>query len=230
VKIWIDQPRGKENLVQAFKQVGCEIANEKVGELFDSSVKLIIPTVDETLPFFARSKDYLLKQGIRAMVGSPFTIDMCRDKAEFFRFCRRHGFDTPETAQGHYMLKPRFGKGGRGNVKIDRSFILQEFIDLPEFSIDYFADWDGTCLSCIPRLRVNVVNGESQKATFGKHEFIVEVCKKLAGELHLVGHNVIQGFYDGTRFLFTEVNPRFGGGSHLTFHLFNSPKWLRDNM
>src|ERR1700719_2341555 len=42
----------------------------------------------------------------------------CNDKAEFNRFCRRHGFSIPETwicDKGQkFIIKPRNGSGGKG--------------------------------------------------------------------------------------------------------------------
>jgi len=57
-------------------------------------------------------------------------------------------------------------------------------------------------------------------------DFDLEPVKRLGSELGLVGHNVVQGYWTGKTLIFGEVNPRFGGGSHLTFDIFNSPKWL----
>jgi carbamoyl-phosphate synthase large subunit len=225
MKIYIDQPRGKEKLVAAFEQAGAEVVKE-----MSEDVKLIIPTVEETLPFFANAKTWFESKGVRVMVGSDYTIGEARDKAEFFRFCQRHGFLTPPIFQGNVIVKPRFGKGSKGIHLVDRSQIVQEYIDAPEVSIDYFADWQGSPLSVIPRFRMNVVNGESKDFEIVQGFQHYEVVKRLGTELGLVGHNVIQGFLVGNEFLFSEVNPRFGGGSHFTFETFNSPKWLMENL
>lgn len=218
MRVFITQQRGKERLVEAFIKAGAEIINTK-----QSYVKpdLIIPTVDEELPTMA-----YLREQLPVMCSSEYTIQMCRDKAEFYRFCKRHGFLTPLTMQENMVVKPRFGKASKGIIKLDRSFIVQEDLsELPEVSIDYFADEDGNILSMIPRFRLDILNGESQKAEFIEDMDLSEI-KRLGYELGLVGHNVIQGFYTKTQFFFTEVNCRFGGGSHLTFEKFNSPLWL----
>lgn len=215
--MFITSPKGKEKLVQAFKEAGAELV-----KFYTTDVDLIIPTGDEELWFMSRSS-------LPVMCPSDYTVDMCRDKAEFYRFCKRHSFLTPNTMQEAVIAKPRFGKGSRGLVKLDRSYIIQEdMYPLPEVSIDYFADWQGNPLSVIPRYRKNVVNGESTEAEFITDMDLTEVTR-LGKELGLVGHNVIQGFYTKTQFYFTEVNCRFGGGSHLTFNRFNSPKWLLEN-
>lgn len=224
MRVLITSPYGKENLVKAFEKAGAVV----VKELFDNP-NVIIPTVDEELPFFAANKKWFWTRDIEVVIASSFTIDTCRDKAEFFRFCRRHGFKTPPTLQEDVIVKPRFGKGSKGIVRVDRSFIIQTFITYPEVSIDYFSDLDGNVLSIIPRYRLGIVNGESTEMKTVENFNFNEV-KRLGRELMLVGHNVIQGYWTGEEMIFGEVNPRFGGGSHLTFNLFNSPKWLTDKM
>lgn len=216
MRVLITQPRGKENLVKAFENAGAEIVRHI------SKADLIIPTVDEELWLMSRS-------GLPVMCADDYTIDMCRDKAEFYRFCKRHQFLTPATMQDNLIAKPRFGKGGKGFIKLDRSYIVQEDLsELPEVSVDYFADAEGNTLSVIPRIRLGVINGEATKAEFINDMDLTEVTR-LGQELMLVGHNVIQGFYTRTQFYFTEVNCRFGGGSWLSFGKFNSPEWLTKN-
>ncbi len=224
MKVYIDQPRGKEKLVAAFVEAGAEVVTT-----LDPDVKLIIPTVEETLPFFARAKDYFASKGIRVMVNNPDVIDLCRNKAEFYRVCRRHGIAAPATMQDMFVVKPVVGKGSQGVQILDRSVIVQEYIPFPEYSIDYFADFSGKSRAVIQRLRLDVVNGESQKAKIEWHEAIHNTVKQLGQELGLVGHNVFQGWYTGQTFIMGEINCRFGGGSPLTFDIFHSPRWLIEN-
>lgn len=219
----IDSPRGKEELVAECKRYA------EVVDTLSSDIKLIIPTVDETLPFFAKSRPYFNSLGIEVMVSNEYTISICRDKAEFFRFCRRHSFKTPSTMQDTLIAKPRFGKSSKGIIKLDRSYIVQPFIDAPEISIDYFADFEGNPLSIIPRYRKNIVNGESTEYELVKNQDLTEVTR-LGNELKLIGHSVIQGFLIDKDICFTEVNPRFGGGSWLTFNMFSGVKWMISNV
>lgn len=219
IKVLISQPRGKENLVKTFQDLGVTLTDS-----LDSSVDLIIPTVDEELWLLSR----MVSTKPRIMVNTPFVVDTCRDKAEFYRFCKRHGFDTPNTLHTDLIAKPRFGKGSRGIIKLDRSYIVQGYVDAPEISIDYFADWNGQLISLIPRYRMGITNGASTELKLA--DIDTSEIKRLGKELNLIGHNVIQGFYENSRLLFTEVNLRFGGGSHLTFEIFNSPKWLIEHL
>lgn len=222
MSVYIDNPRGKEKLIAEFAKY------TNVTESITADTSLIIPTVDETLPFFAQNKEWFKAQGIDVMVASPNTIYHCRDKAEFNLFCIRHCFQTPRTWQMNAFVKPRFGKGSRGMAKVNTSFIIQEECPFPEVSVDYFADLQGDVQSIIPRFRLNVVNGESQDMEIVPDFNFVSV-KRLGKELGLVGHNVIQGYWTGDTFIFGEVNPRYGGGSWMIFDIFSSPKFLVEN-
>jgi carbamoyl-phosphate synthase large subunit len=153
---------------------------------------------------------------------------LCSDKAEFYRFCRRHEFPVPATGQFKAIVKPRFGKGSRGTFVIDRSYIVQEFVDWPEYSIDYFADYEGNPLSIIPRKRLNVVDGESKAASIDFDPFLIEQAFRMGTELDIRGPACMQLFYNGTDILWIEVNPRYGGGTHFTWHIFSGPKWQID--
>lgn len=134
MKVWITQPYGKEPLVHAFINAGAEVFRK--GDSWDKP-DLIIPVVDEELPTWS-----YLKNTHPVMCASPWTIDTCRDKAEFYRFCRRHEFKTPDTMQDDLIAKPRFGKGSKGIIRLDKSYIVQpDWSAHKEISIDYFADW-----------------------------------------------------------------------------------------
>jgi len=215
----ITSPQGKERLVKEFSQF------TRVTTKIEKDTRLIIPTVDEELPFFAENKEWFATKGIVAMVGSSDTIQQCRDKAEFNLFCMRHGFQTPRTWHMNSCIKPRFGKASKGVKFIDTSYIIQERCDFPEVSIDYFADRFGVCYSIIPRYRLKVINGAATDFKLVE-PFAFEGVRRLGRELNLIGHNVIQGYWTGDTFIFGEVNTRFGGGSYLTWPMFNSPRWL----
>lgn len=226
MKIFISNQYGKERLVKAFENAGAEVV-QRFAPLTDD-IKLIVPLTDEELPFFARAKDWFWSKGIRVLSSPEPTVYICRDKAEFYRFCRRHNFDTPVTYQDNFIAKPRFGKGGRGQFKIDRSYILQEKIEGQEYSIDYVADFDGNWQSVIARKRLNTVDGESTACEVVYHSKLLSEAIRLGRELGICGHAVMQCFYnpDTEEIKWLEVNPRFGGGSWMTFDLFNSPKYF----
>ena len=131
------------------------------------------------------------------------------------------------------FIKPRIGFASQNtfiakNVeKLDlflklnseEKFIVQEYIDSTEYTVDLFADFEGNVISVIPRERVQVVSGESYIGKTENNTDIIQNSIYLSKKLNLIGHNTIQCFYDNMRrkVVFIEVNPRYGGGAPLGF-------------
>jgi carbamoyl-phosphate synthase large subunit len=198
-------------------------------------VGLVVPTRDEELPLFAAMRERLEQTGIRVMVPALETVRLCQDKLAFITFCQAHQFGTPRTYQADewqgaefpLFVKPRFGKGAKGaRVVRDEAelhhatgdkdeWVIQEYIDAPEYTVDLLADFNGRVLSVVPRSRQAVVAGESYVSRTVKEPHLIGESVRLATELRLTGHNTIQCFWDGNQVKFIEVNPRFGGGAAL---------------
>jgi carbamoyl-phosphate synthase large subunit len=199
-------------------------------------VRLVIPTRDEELVLFAKVRERMEQAGVHVMVPATETVRLCRDKRAFVEFCREHQFATPRTYQADewrnaafpLFIKLRFGKGGKEarlvrnesqlaeNVADPDEWIIQEYIDEPEYTVDLFADFDGRVISVVPRLRQLVVAGESYVSRTCMEPGLMRESTRLARELHLLGHNTIQCFWKDGKAKFIEVNPRFGGGAALS--------------
>lgn len=199
------------------------------------NVSLIIPTRDEELPLFAEARERIELGGIRVMVPQAETVQTCCDKMAFLAFCRAHRFGIPRTYDPEEWLssdfplfvKPRFGKGGQGARRVaceeelrlvidhPEQWVIQEYVNWPEYTVDLLADFQGRVLSVVPRLRQLVVAGESYVSRTVHEPDLIAETGRLATELHLVGHNTIQCFWDGEQVKFIEVNPRFGGAAAL---------------
>ena len=202
------------------------------------SIRLLVPTRDEELPFFAEHKDEFAYVGTTVMVPDLATVNVCQDKSLFIKFCGENGFATPTTY--HHpnstndmsfpvFLKPRYGKGGRGAARVNSKeelalileampdAIVQEFVQAPEYTVDLFADFSGRVISVVPRERLHVVAGESFVARTSRNPALIQGATQLAVKLGLVGHNTIQCFLEDNVVKFIEVNPRFGGAAHLGF-------------
>lgn len=201
-------------------------------------IKLLVPTRDEELLFFAVNKIRFEEVGTFVMVSDTATIKMCQDKKLFIDFCRKHRFYTPqcyeiETIQNDskfpLFIKPCRGKGSKQAFRVDSKQellaifsslaepIIQEFIQAPEYTIDLFADFSGNVISIVPRQRIYVYGGESFISKTIKHELLINESIRLANALRLTGHNTIQCFLDKGIVKFIEINPRFGGAANLSF-------------
>lgn len=201
------------------------------------SIRLLIPTRDEELSFFAEHKDEFADVDTFVMVSDTNVVKVCQDKKLFIEFCQEKGFAIPESYNysdlGYVdfplFIKPRYGKGGRQAVCVNSKeeleiilkqmpeAIIQEFIQAPEYTVDLFADFTGEVISVVPRERVHVFGGESFVSKTANNPLLIQETIRLARELRLIGHNTIQCFLDKGIVKFIEVNPRFGGAAHLGF-------------
>ena len=205
-------------------------------ELHD--IKLLVPTRDEELPFFAAYKEKFAEIGTSIMVAALTTVGICQDKRQFIKFCRENGVsipksyevaDLPDDIEFPLFVKPRRGKGGKDAMRVNSKeeleliiervpeAIIQEFVQAQEYTIDLFADFSGKVISVVPRERLYIFGGESFISRTSNNSVLIEGAAQLALKLHLIGHNTIQCFFDEKTVKFIEVNPRFGGAAQLGF-------------
>jgi carbamoyl-phosphate synthase large subunit len=200
----------------------------------DKDIRLIVPTRDGELAWFAARRAQLSEAGVVVMVAAPEVIALCQDKRAFAEHCLDAGFDvaavapTRQAAPLPAFARPRWGAGGRGAGRVEDAatlarlepwdeWVVQPIVEAPEYTIDLFADFAGEVLSVAPRQRLRVVAGESVVGVTVEAPRLVERAVDLARSLGLVGHNTLQAFWEGGEPLWIEVNPRYGGGAALGF-------------
>jgi len=193
----------------------------------------ILSGPEEELLALSKNKKLLEKMGVLVLCPDYEIVKICSDKLNTYELFRTYNIPTPEIYDDEVnfpcIIKPRFGRGGRGVYKVDnvselefflkkvRDPIVQEFVEGIEFTIDTFADLGGNPLSIIPRIRLQVESGISVKGITVYDTKIIDYCKKIVKKLKLIGPACIQCIkdHDG-EIKFTEINPRFGGGSILS--------------
>jgi carbamoyl-phosphate synthase large subunit len=201
-------------------------------------VNLVIPTIDDELPIFGRSLSRFEQVGIEVAVSSERTSNICNDKYETYIFCQANGITTPETRlasdvdfsrlQYPVYVKPRFGRGSVnvfavGNEQQLRLFlayvpdaIVQDQLAGTEFTVDVLSDFNSRVLSIVPRERLVIRAGVSDKGITRRNAEVIAFAKEVAEKLQIVGPANIQCKWDGTDVSLIEVNPRFSGGIPLT--------------
>jgi carbamoyl-phosphate synthase large subunit len=207
----------------------------------EKNIKLIIPTRCEELEVFSINKQYFLNLGINIMVCNNKSLNICQNKKKFIEFCIDNNYPIPKTynkieeiQKYPVFIKPVKGSSGKNIQKINckdelrlinfEYFVVQEFIDWKEYTIDYLSDFDGNYISCIPRERIKVINGESCVSKININEKITDLCRNIGSNLKLIGHNTLQCFFNGEYVKFIEINPRFGGAANLGINSgLNSP-------
>ncbi len=220
-------------------------------------VRLIIPTIDPDLPFYAKHHQAFRDVGTQIMVSSPDTIDICNNKNKTHAWLAKHGFPVPKqisasalTENSSQWVYPLFAKpaGGSSSVGIqtvhslaelkllagDQDYIVQEIARGLEYTVDVYVDKVGRCRCAVPRLRLETRGGEVVKGMTVRNPLIEETACRIAETLPGAwGVMNIQMFYDqaSQHLAVIEINARFGGGYPLT-HAAGAPmtRWVLEEL
>lgn len=200
-------------------------------------INLVIPTTDDDLHVLASIRDEVLKEGAFPLVSSLEVVLTCNDKLLTHRFFLEREIPTPRTftleeiergtaVPFKAILKRRFGRGGRGSFylnageripeNISEDYLVQEFVDGREFTLDAFVDLEGNVISVVPRERLLVSEGVSIRGRTVRCDELIEWGKRICSYLKPVGPVNIQCIWGERGLFFIEINPRFSGGIALT--------------
>jgi carbamoyl-phosphate synthase large subunit len=216
---------------------------------FKERIRLLIPTIDDELPLFGAHADKFLATGVRVAVSSAQTNTICNDKHLTSHYLSEKGIPVARTwlpseidfgkLQYPLFLKPRSGRGSVGAFPIAnetqlRFFldyvpdpVVQEFLAGREFTIDVLTDFGGRPISAVPRERLVVRSGVSDRGRTWNHPGMIQLAVRTAEALDIRGPANIQVKLDCDRATIFEVNPRFSGGIPLTIAAgADFPAWL----
>lgn len=192
--------------------------------LVENKIDLVIPSLDETLILWAKKKKYLKsKYGIDVIISNMKTIETFIDKYRTFLFFSSAHIPTPATSlqKVYPLVKPRFGRGGKGieqteDENIDmKGKISQEFIEGEEYTIDCLIDHKGKPIYIVPRKRLVVKDGKSVNGIVVNNARINEWVTKICKQIKFFGPINIQCIESPQGIKFIEINPRIGGGMAL---------------
>jgi carbamoyl-phosphate synthase large subunit len=201
-------------------------------------VNLVIPTIDDELPIFGRARDRFAQMGIAVAVSSEKTSLTCNDKYETYLFCENNGIQTArthlagdvrfESVRYPVYVKPRFGRGSVNVFMVHNETQLRLFLDYvpdpivqnhlagTEFTVDVLCDFQGQVLSIVPRERLVIRAGVSDKGITRNNPDVIAFARDVTEKLQITGPANIQCKWDGRNVSLIEVNPRFSGGIPLT--------------
>ena len=200
-------------------------------------VRLLVPTIDDELPLFGAALDRFAALGTRVAASDRQTATICDDKFVTCHYLASHGIPVadsflPETLPADVtfpvFVKPRTGRGSVGafaartrreldffSTYVDRP-VIQHYLDGPEYTIDVLCDYEGRVLSVVPRERIIIRAGTSDRGRTVDNPALIDVGVDCAHALRILGAaNVQCRVIDGQPVVF-EVNPRFSGGIPLT--------------
>jgi carbamoyl-phosphate synthase large subunit len=200
-------------------------------------VRLVIPTIDDELPFFGAARERFRQAGVFAACSSEATAAACNDKYETCRHLTARGIPAADTYLPHELpaspvfplfIKPRIGRGAvDAHVVQDardlqyylehiESPIVQEYLSGPEFTIDVLCDPRGRPISIVPRERIVVRSGVIDRGRTVKSRALMELAERVCDAFVFTGALNIQCRMRGRETAVFEINPRFAGGIDLT--------------
>ena len=199
----------------------------------ERGIRMILPTRDGELAFWAAHRAYFLEQGIKVIVSKPETVACCLDKLAFAQFGNTNDLpvipatDDLETLNtDRVVVKERFGAGSEGiGLDLDRSAatahakklntpIFQPYFPGAEISIDAWVNYDGVPFGLVLRSRDRVVRGESMISTTFRDPALEAEARRSLAAFSLYGPVVMQAIMTKTsKLAIIEINARFGGAS-----------------
>jgi len=227
-------------LVPPYADPGC--LNHLLDLCREQHVRLVVPTIDPDLPFYAAHREAFRSIGTEVMVSSPQAIRISNDKELTHEWLVAQGIPTVRQIAANALLdgaaqwdfpvfiKPRGGSSSvgarvvrdRDELRVcirDGEYIAQELAPGKEYTVDVFVDRQGKCLATVPRLRLETRGGEVVKAMTVHCPAIEAVAQRVAEALpEARGVLNIQVFHDAVNDCakVIEINARFGGGYPLT--------------
>ena len=216
---------------------------------FKERIQLLIPTIDDELPLFGRHRNDFNAVGIRVAVSNERTGLVCNDKYASACLLREKGIPFAESwlpedlefsgLQYPLFIKPRQGRGSVGAyfIRDERELrffmtyvqnpVVQEYLQGKEYTIDLLADFDGNIISVVPRERIVVRSGVTDRGRTLYHPAMIDAAVRTAEALDIRGPANIQVKLNDELPTVFEVNPRFSGGIPLTIAAgADFPAWL----
>jgi carbamoyl-phosphate synthase large subunit len=218
-------------------------------------IKLIVPTIDTELPYYANARRLFDAIGTTVAVSSPAVVAIASDKAQTHCWLKRHGFPVPRQAHLEdvkrncddwsfpVVVKPRNGSASKGIVfatkradldPIDNAaeYVVEQQIHGVEYTLDLLVTAGGRCVCAVPRRRIAVRGGEVMKAQTCRlpelEALAARICETLPGAFGVLNIQMMLGD-DGPAII--EINPRFGGGFPLAWEAgADYPKWMMEEL
>jgi carbamoyl-phosphate synthase large subunit len=224
------------------RRVPCSDAPDYVDALLDicqaDDVGLLVPTIDDELGVLAAARARFETAGVEVAGPTVETARLCQDKALTAAHLSRHGLPVARTwtpdeldidsAVLPLFIKPRQGRGSIGayrvNTREDLRFflgyvhdpIVQQYLDGPEYTIDMLCDFNGRPLSVVPRERLLIRAGVSDRGRTTADPRLIDLALRCAGIFEFRGAVNLQCRVVGEQPILFEINPRFSGGIQLT--------------
>lgn len=195
----------------------------------ENRIQVIVPCMDgATVQLSAMAGD-VTAMGCWPVASEANLCRILEDKQQAEQWFVCQGVKTPVgglAASFPWMVKRRHGFGSRGQFKVENQelwaqlqgqldmeeYLIQPFIEGPEYTVDAYVGRDGQILGCVTRRRLHVVDGEVVQSVTQREEKLIDQATRILKSGGFCGPITLQAIEQGGEFWFLEINPRFGGG------------------
>jgi carbamoyl-phosphate synthase large subunit len=206
-------------------------------------VDIIFPCTDHELLPLALSRRVFSRLGVKLILSSAKTIEVCRDKwktcmalndvvplPRSIVIANNNGINNvTDSLKFPVIIKPRSGWGSRLIFEARTSEelrilvskvenpIIQEKIEGQEFTVDCLADLNGRLLVAIPRERIQKLAGVSSQGRTVFNEELIKIGRNITSRIRFRGPFNFQVILDESKKPYViECNPRLAGASILS--------------
>lgn len=196
------------------------------------NIDFIFPLHSSEIEFFAENKKQLNDLDVGVTIPDKSVVNRCNNKDQFELFLKENGFIYPKTyknkaAIDNYpvFIKQKVGSSSKNAYKVNSEetlefyidgkedkYIIQEYIDWHEITIDCYVNKNYKLVGFVPRFRLKVKDGKSVIAKTMYNHQVFEQTKTLLEKLNFRGACNIQMFYKDGEIKIIEINPRLAAG------------------
>ena len=211
--------------------------------LFDKckelNISLLVPTIDDELLPLSKNANKLKALNVHALVACEDFVNKCRNKRKIHEFFAEMDIASAKEFEKDSYTLPLFIKPINGSRSVDTFLIEEEkqltkyhfendklmfleYLDhnlYDEYTCDLYYGRDCKLKCIVPRKRLEVRDGEVNKALAVDNELLPYLKKRLGHIEGAVGCLTAQFFMhkENKNIFGIEINPRFGGGYPLSY-------------
>lgn len=229
--------------------------NENFPEIFhdfisNKNIDLIIPTADHDLKWWVNNHKNYEEFRDKFIISDTKNLDLTLSKKKFLKKLSNDNIRCPKILRQEKLnlermkfpvfINSNFGSGSSSSHKVNNKeeldyfskkiddYVLTEYIEGEEYSIDCYFSMDGELISVVPRIRVYTFGGEAFISKTKENNNIIQKTIEMIKKFAFRGPINVQAFLNNSNdLIFFEINARFGGASRLSWKAgANAPKFI----
>jgi len=207
-----------------------------------TKIDIVIPTMDSATVVLSSLKTNLQTLGAHALVSDYNLCKTMQDKLLSDSWFKAQHIDHIQNTKKLFpkIAKPSLGYASKGITKIytqsdlnsflqknSSEFLVQDFIEAEEYTVDAYVDKNGKIIDIFTRARLEIEAGIVNKSLSKRNQEIINATKNILSIQGWYGPITLQFFYSEGKATIIEINPRFGGGVTHSLHCgLDIPSWI----